>query len=78
MLDDTIEISLKMLNIAFFFKAGNSGKIVNSSNAHSPHHSNHSNQQKKAIQLCLDPKDLNNSLEREPHYCRTIGELISV
>ena len=43
----------------------------NSSN--SPHHSI-----KKSIQLCIDPKNLNEALEREPYYSRTIDELISM
>ena len=41
-------------------------------NAHSPSHTI-----KKKIRLCLDPKDLNNSLEREPYYSRSIDELIA-
>ena len=48
-------------------------KVIDSSNAHSPHHSI-----KKSIQLCIDPKDLNEALEREPYYSRTIDELISM
>ena len=48
-------------------------KVIDSSNAHSPNHSI-----KKSICLCIDPKDLNEALEREPYYSRTIDELISV
>ena len=48
-------------------------KVIDSSNAHSPNHSI-----KKSIQLCIDPKDLNEALEREPYYSRTIDELISM
>ena len=48
-------------------------KVIDSSNAHSPHHSI-----KKSIQLCIDPKDLNEALEREPYYSRSIDELISM
>ena len=48
-------------------------KVIDSSNAHSPNHSI-----KKSIRLCLDPKDLNEALEREPYYSRTIDELISM
>ena len=48
-------------------------KVIDSSNAHSPHHSI-----KKSIQLCIDPKDLNEALEREPYYSRTIDEFISM
>ena len=28
--------------------------------------------------MCIDPKDLNEALEREPYYSRTIDELISI
>ena len=38
-------------------------KVIDSSNAHSPHYSI-----KKSIRLCIDPKDLNEALEREPYY----------
>ena len=48
-------------------------KVIDSSNAHSPNHSI-----KKSIRLCIDPKDLNEALEREPYYSRSIDELISV
>ena len=48
-------------------------KMIDSSNAHSPNHSI-----KKSIHLCIDPKDLNEALEREPYYSRTIDELISM
>ena len=47
--------------------------VIDSSNAYSPHHS-----VKKSIQLYIDPKDLNEALEREPYYSRTIDELISM
>ena len=29
------------------------------------------------MRLCLDPKDLNGALEREPYYSRTVDELIA-
>ena len=45
---------------------------VDPSNAHSPGHSI-----KKKIRLCIDPKDLNEALEREPYYSRSIDELIA-
>ena len=48
-------------------------KVIDSSKAHSPHHSI-----KKSIRLYIDPKDLNEALEREPYYSRTIDELISM
>ena len=48
-------------------------KVIDSSNAHSP------NQViKKSTRLCIDPKDLNEALEREPYYSRSIDELISM
>ena len=48
-------------------------KVIDSSNAHSPNHVI-----KKSIRLCIDPKDLNEALEREPYYSRTIDELVSM
>ena len=48
-------------------------KVIDSSNAHSPNHVI-----KKSICLCIDPKDLNEALEREPYYSRSIDELISI
>ena len=45
---------------------------IDTANAHSPSHTI-----KKKIRLCLDSKDLNNSLEREPYYSRSIDELIA-
>ena len=48
-------------------------KVIDSSNAHSPNHVI-----KKSIRLCIDPKDLNEALEREPYYSRNIDELISM
>ena len=48
-------------------------KVIDSSNAHSPNHVI-----KKSIRLCIDPKDLNEALEREPYYSRSIYELISM
>ena len=48
-------------------------KVIDSLNAHSPNHCF-----KKTIRLCIDPKDLNEALEREPYYSRTIDELISM
>ena len=47
--------------------------MIDSSKAHSPNHVI-----KKSIRLCIDPKDLNGALEREPYYSRTIDELISM
>ena len=48
-------------------------KVIDSLNAHSPNHVI-----KKSIRLCIDPKDLNEALEREPYCSRTIDELISM
>ena len=48
-------------------------KVIDSSNAHSPNHSI-----KKSICLCIDSQDLNEALEREPYYSRSIDELISM
>ena len=48
-------------------------KVIDSSSAHSPNLSI-----KKSIRLCIDPRDLNEALEREPYYSRTIDELISM
>ena len=42
------------------------------SNAHRTGHSI-----RKKLCLCLDPKDLNKALKREPYYCRTMDELIA-
>ena len=46
--------------------------IMDSSNSHSPNHSI-----TKKIRLCLDPRDLNEALEREPYYSRSVDELIA-
>ena len=48
-------------------------KVIDSWNAYSPNHVI-----KKSIRLCIDPKDLNEALEREPYYSRSIDELISM
>ena len=45
---------------------------VDSSNSHSPNHS-----QNKKNRLCLDPRDLNEALERKPYYSRSVDELIA-
>ena len=45
---------------------------IDSSNAHMPGHTI-----KKKLRICLDPKDLNEALEWEPYYSRTVNELIS-
>ena len=45
---------------------------TDSSNAHTPGHTI-----QKKLRICLDPKDLNEALEREPYYSRTVDKLIS-
>ena len=44
---------------------------VDSSNAHSPQHS-----VQKKLRICLDPRDLNEALECEPYYTRSIEEML--
>ena len=44
---------------------------INSSNSHSPGHS-----MNKKLQICLDPRDLNEALEREPYYTHSIEEIM--
>ena len=44
---------------------------INYSNIHSPQHS-----VSKKLRICLDPKDLNEALEREPYYTRCIEEIL--
>ena len=42
-----------------------------SSNSHSPGYT-----VKKKLRICLDPRDLNETLEREPYYTHSIEEII--
>ena len=44
---------------------------INSSNSHSPRHS-----MNKKLRICLDPRDLNEALEREPYYTHSIEEIM--
>ena len=44
---------------------------INFSNSHSPGHT-----MKKKLRICLDPRDLNEALEREPYYTCPIQEII--
>ena len=44
---------------------------IDSSNSHSPGHS-----MSKKLQICLDPRDLNEALEREPYYTHSIEVII--
>ena len=44
---------------------------INSSNSHLPGHSI-----SKKLRICLDPRDLNEGLEREPYYTCSIEEII--
>ena len=41
-------------------------------NHHSPNHT-----VKKKLRICLDPRDLNEALEREPYYTHSTGEIIT-
>ena len=40
---------------------------MDSGNSHATHH-----QIKKKLQICLDPRDLNETLEHEPYYSRSV------
>ena len=44
---------------------------LDSSNSHSPGHT-----VQKKLRICLDPRDLNEALEREPYYTCSIEEII--
>ena len=44
---------------------------IDSSNSHSPNHTI-----KRKLRICLDPRDLNEALEREPYYSRSVDEII--
>ena len=44
---------------------------IDSSNSHSPGHS-----MNKKLWICLDPRDLNEALEREPYYTHSIEEIM--
>ena len=44
---------------------------VDSSNAYPPEHS-----VQKKPRICLDPRDLNEALEQEPYYTRSIEEIL--
>ena len=44
---------------------------LDSGNTHSPN-----NAISKKLDLCLDPRDLNNALQLEPYYSRSVDELI--
>ena len=44
---------------------------INSNNSHSPGHS-----MNKKLRVCLDPRDLNKALEREPYYTCSIEEIM--
>ena len=45
---------------------------MESGNSHVPHH-----QFRKKLQICLDPRDLNEALKCEPYYSRSVDELIA-
>ena len=44
---------------------------INSSNSHSPGHS-----MNKKLWICLDPRDLNEALEKEPYYTCSIEKIM--
>ena len=44
---------------------------IDSNNSHSPGHS-----MNKILRICLDPRDLNEALEREPYYTHSIEEIM--
>ena len=44
---------------------------IDSNNSHSPGHS-----MTKKLRICLDPRDLNEALEREPYYTCSIEEIM--
>ena len=44
---------------------------IDSSNSHSPGHS-----MNKKLRICLDPRDLNKALEREPYYTHSIEKIM--
>ena len=44
---------------------------IDSSNSHSLTHT-----VEKKLRICLDPRDLNEALEREPYYTHSIEEII--
>ena len=44
---------------------------MNSGNAHAPNHN-----MKKKLRICLDPRDLNEALEREPYHTCSVDEII--
>ena len=45
---------------------------MDSGNSHAAHH-----QFRKKLQICLDLRDLNEALKHEPHYSRSVDELIA-
>ena len=44
---------------------------MDSGNSHAPNHT-----VKKKLRICLDPSDLNEALEREPHHTHSVDEII--
>ena len=45
---------------------------MDSSNSHAPNHSI-----KRKLRICLDPRDLNEALEREPYHTHSVDEIIA-
>ena len=72
LMKNVLEPSTEHTEWVNLFVIGEKKVIVDSSNSHSPNRS-----QTKKIRLCLDPRDLNEALEREPYYSRSVDELIA-
>ena len=53
------------------FVIGEKKLPIDSSNCHSPRHTI-----QKKLRICLDPRDLNEALEREPYYTHSVEEII--
>ena len=65
---EKVEHSIKWVNSFVIVEKDVS---MDSGNSHAPHH-----QIKKKLQICLDPRDLNEALEHEPYYSKSVDELI--
>ena len=66
---EKVEHSTKWVNSFVIVEKDGS---IDSGNSHAPHH-----QIKKKLQICLDPRDLNEALECESYYSRSVNELIA-
>ena len=65
---ERVEHSIEWVNSFVIVKKDIS---MDSRNSHAPCH-----QTKKKLWICLDPRDLNEALECEPYYSRSVDELI--